>query len=185
MVVQEPCLQAGLVGDSLHPAELFDPFVAQRQSQRPDLSPAGTGSVAGFQLRERLDRPHRQPSAVERIADLSDQSGCLRGRCCGERGFFFDQQDVVVPGGGQAVGHAASDGSATDDDDCGSLLLCHGRELICSRYQLTRASTLYSLYVENGPGVYWLELTPRWTLSQIAQSCSDVSCQKGMSSSSW
>ena len=70
-----------------------------------------------LQLRKSLHRPHRQPSALDRVADLADKTRRLGRRDGGNRRLFLQQQHVGLARVGEAIGDRASDGAAADDHD--------------------------------------------------------------------
>ena len=182
-------LEAGLVGDGFHLLELFDAFVADGQAERTHLPPAGAGGGILLQLGERLDRPHGEPRAFDASPDLPHEPGRLR-RGDGRHGrFLFQQQHVGLARHGQAVGNAAADCAAAHDDDFGTVdFTHHGVLQSCDnwcRVQRIKLSTLYSLCRESGPEMYRDERTPCCARLHSSQSCSEVNCQNGMTSSSW
>ena len=130
----------------------------------PTCRQPGLTLSSRWSSRKRLDRPHGELGALDGVADLADETGRLRRGDRGDGRLLFQEQHVGLAGLGETVRDGTADGPAADDDNFSLLALSlrHGatrrrdeeviRRRCCCRHHRTNASTLYSLYVEKGPG---------------------------------
>ncbi len=80
---------------------------------------------------------------------MPDQAGGMPGGAVRELRFFHEEH-VALAGLGKVIGDRAADRAPADDDDPGVQALAPAASIFT--YQRTKASTLYSLKVEYGPG---------------------------------
>ena len=83
----------------------------------PTCRQPGLAASSRSSSRKRLDRPHRQLGALDRVANLADEARGLRRGDRGDRGLLFHEQHVGLAGLGQAVRDGTADGAAADDDN--------------------------------------------------------------------
>ncbi len=112
-------LEPRLVRHGEQALKLGDALWQLGQPEAAGLAPARLYRGLLLQSGKCRDRPHGEPGAFDRAADLADQSRCLGAGDGAELRLALEEQYVGDAGLGELEGNAAADGTTADDDDPG------------------------------------------------------------------